>query len=412
MANLSYGSSGSDVKNLQTLLNKNGYNLDVDGSFGAKTQAAVRDYQSKNGLDVDGIAGVQTMGKLTSTNTSSPAQQTTAAQPSSLFKAYDPSKDQSYQSAIATLQAAQTEKPSYAGTYDGQLKELYDSIVNRDKFTYDVNADALYKQYADMYTQKGKMAMMDTMGQAAALTGGYGNSYGQAVGQQAYNAYLQELGAMVPELYDRAYGQYKDEGQQMLQNYQMLGDLADDEYGKYQDAYGRWTSERDYAQGLADQAYDRGYDQWAAQLQQANADREYQLQLDQIAYQKERDKIADQRYEAEKAAAASAASAAASRSSKSSSTSNYDPETAAMQKKLNSMGAKLDVDGVWGPATQAAYDKYMGGGNKTGTYSIGELMDAAAAGYSKAQIESLLKDRGVDTSKATVQADIKRALSK
>lgn len=334
MANLSYGSSGSDVKNLQTLLNQNGYSLDVDGSFGEKTQAAVRDYQSKNGLDVDGIAGVQTMGKLQGSNTSTPAQQTTAQpQNAGLFKAYDPSSDNAYQSALATLQAAQTEKPSYAGTYDGQLKELYDSIVNRDKFTYDVNADALYKQYADMYTQKGKMAMMDTMGQAAALTGGYGNSYGQAVGQQAYNAYLQELGAMVPELYDRAYGQYKDEGQQMLQNYQMLGDLADDEYGKYQDAYGRWTSERDYAQGLADQAYDRGYNMWAQELAQANADREYAFQQEQFAYQKERDKIADQQ-----AAAAAAARSSGGSSSGGRQYSYQDTETEKQSEPVNNGG--------------------------------------------------------------------------
>ena len=55
---VSYGSQGSDVTELQKLLNNNGYSLDVDGIFGDNTQAAVKDYQQKNNLDVDGIVGL------------------------------------------------------------------------------------------------------------------------------------------------------------------------------------------------------------------------------------------------------------------------------------------------------------------------------------------------------------------
>ena len=59
------GSRGSSVSELQTLLNDKGYDLSVDGIFGSKTQAAVRDYQSKNGLSVDGIVGKNTWNALT-----------------------------------------------------------------------------------------------------------------------------------------------------------------------------------------------------------------------------------------------------------------------------------------------------------------------------------------------------------
>ena len=62
---ISNGSSGSDVRTAQELLKQNGYNLTVDGIFGAKTEAAVRDYQKKNGLTVDGIVGTNTWGALT-----------------------------------------------------------------------------------------------------------------------------------------------------------------------------------------------------------------------------------------------------------------------------------------------------------------------------------------------------------
>ena len=64
MANLAYGSSGSDVRALQEALRKAGYNIAADGVYGAETQNAVRHYQSAQGLGVDGIAGQQTFGSL------------------------------------------------------------------------------------------------------------------------------------------------------------------------------------------------------------------------------------------------------------------------------------------------------------------------------------------------------------
>lgn len=61
---LQSGDKGDKVKELQTLLNKEGYKLDVDGIFGSGTEVAVRDFQSKNKLTVDGLAGESTFEKL------------------------------------------------------------------------------------------------------------------------------------------------------------------------------------------------------------------------------------------------------------------------------------------------------------------------------------------------------------
>ena len=58
------GSIGNDVKLLQTLLNNEGFNLEVDGSFGPLTLNAVKDYQGKNGLKVDGFVGPLTRASL------------------------------------------------------------------------------------------------------------------------------------------------------------------------------------------------------------------------------------------------------------------------------------------------------------------------------------------------------------
>lgn len=188
-----------------------------------------------------------------------PEQKNTANTPG---YAYDPSTNDAYQQAIAALQAAQKETPTYSGTYDGQLQELYNQIVNRDKFKYDLNADALYQQYKDQYINQGQLAMMDTMGQAAALTGGYGSSYGQSVGQQTYQQYLQGLNDKIPELYGLALDQYNQEGQQLQNQYAMLGDLRDEEYGRYQDALAEYWRNLDYLQGQADSEYNRGYENW------------------------------------------------------------------------------------------------------------------------------------------------------
>lgn len=58
------GSRGDGVKWLQTELNLEEYGLSVDGIYGAKTTQAVRDYQYKKGLKVDGLAGPVTIGRL------------------------------------------------------------------------------------------------------------------------------------------------------------------------------------------------------------------------------------------------------------------------------------------------------------------------------------------------------------
>lgn len=65
VAVLKMGSSGSQVRTLQTKLNNWGYNAGkVDGIFGSNTREAVKRFQRKNGLAVDGIVGAKTAAAL------------------------------------------------------------------------------------------------------------------------------------------------------------------------------------------------------------------------------------------------------------------------------------------------------------------------------------------------------------
>lgn len=70
-----YGSRGSEVTQIQTKLKRWGYYTgNIDGIYGSQTLAAVKYFQRKNGLKVDGIAGTKTlqaMGIYTSSSSSS-----------------------------------------------------------------------------------------------------------------------------------------------------------------------------------------------------------------------------------------------------------------------------------------------------------------------------------------------------
>ena len=318
--NLKRGSQGDNVKKVQTWLVDNGYDIGktgVDGRLGPKTESSIRKAQGDNGWKVDGIVGPETWGgmfdtseeqktkTLIETPTSQSEKQNFAnvgtsksgsdtitqeiTSKSPTTTAYNPQQDESYMQALAALQQVQNSAPTYKDSFSGQLQDLYNQIVNRDKFSYDVNSDALYQQYKDQYVQQGKMAMQDTMGQAAALTGGYGSSYAQGVGQQAYQGYLQQLNDRVPELYDRALAQYNQEGQNMLNQYAMLGDMADDEYMKYRDSMSDYYNRLDMARQDVDTAYNRGYTSNRDSIDDARYDYEVQHAL-------EREAIEDQRY--------------------------------------------------------------------------------------------------------------------
>ncbi len=55
-----YGDRGEEVRWVQWMLTKCGYDIEIDGSFGIKTRSAVRAFQANRGLETDGIAGPKT----------------------------------------------------------------------------------------------------------------------------------------------------------------------------------------------------------------------------------------------------------------------------------------------------------------------------------------------------------------
>ena len=200
----------------------------------------------------------------------------------------------------------------YTNPNAAAMQQALTAIVNRPAFKFSTDGDALYERYKNDYQAAGKKAMEDTMGQAAMLTGGYGNSYAATAGAQAYNDYLGKMDEIVPQLYQMALDKYSMEGDQLAQKYNVLA--SDDERG-----YSRWAADRGYLADLADRAQNayynertHDYGQWGDRgnalstlwnmangaydmaANSENAVYQRQWNEDERAYQREQDAIANQ----------------------------------------------------------------------------------------------------------------------
>ena len=163
----------------------------------------------------------------------------------------------------------------YVSKYGDQIQALLDKILNRDPFKYDFNADPMYQMYKDRYLQQGRMAMQDTMGDAAALTGGYGNSYAATAGQQAYQSYLQGLNDRIPGLRDFAYNAWLNEGDRMRSNLSTLQGLDESDYARYRDTVGDYKDELNYYYNRFGDMSDREYNRYLNDASAWERDRDY-----------------------------------------------------------------------------------------------------------------------------------------
>ena len=189
---------------------------------------------------------------------------------------------------LNALKAPDALDPTYWATVEAANK----AINERKPFSFDLNGDALYQQYKDKYIQQGKMAMQDTMGQAAALTGGYGNSYAATAGNQAYQSHLQNLNDVVPELWQMAYDRYAQEGQDLLKQYSMAKDAYATKYGEWSDQMAQYNADRSYLQAVADSLYSRDYDKHRDTV----TDEQWKAAME---YQEGRDAKTDEQWERE-----------------------------------------------------------------------------------------------------------------
>ena len=142
---------------------------------------------------------------------------------------------------------------------DAELERLYAAITGRPAFSYDPASDPVYNSYAQSYQRRGRLVMRNTMGQAAALTGGYGSSYAQSVGQQQYDSYLQSLGEALPELYGMAWQRYNAEGDALKTAWELASERSEVKRESEREAAEREAAAQKSAETARRGNYDRLY---------------------------------------------------------------------------------------------------------------------------------------------------------
>ena len=126
-----YGSRGEEVRTIQTKLKRWGYYKgSVDGIYGSQTLAAVKKFQQKNGLTVDGIAGTKTlqaMGIYNSSGNSSSSNSSSSTNSSDLNLlsrlVYGEARGEPYtgQVAVAAVVLNRVKSSSFPNTIAGVI---------------------------------------------------------------------------------------------------------------------------------------------------------------------------------------------------------------------------------------------------------------------------------------------------
>ena len=183
----------------------------------------------------------------------------------------DPDAKLRYESALAELEALRDAAPRYDSRYDEQIRSLYEQLTSRGPFRYDSATDPLYQP---------------------ALTGGYGSSYAQSVGQQQYDAYLRRLADVLPETYGMALDAWKAEGQDLQRRYSAAAALEQSDYERYLNELAQYDSRLDRARSDADAAYERQFAADERAYRRAVDDYKRRRDEEESAYRRQKDSAA------------------------------------------------------------------------------------------------------------------------
>lgn len=161
------------------------------------------------------------------------------------------------------LTDVENSKPAdYVNKWAETQNSLLNDILNEKEFSYtgqDLMNDDMYKMYSEMYEKNARKAMNDAMGTAQAATGGYGSTYSQAAGQQAYDDTMSNMNSIALELADKAYEKYLNERSNRYNKLSTVNSQEQTDYNRYRDEIGDWQTDRTYYAGRYNDSYDRDY---------------------------------------------------------------------------------------------------------------------------------------------------------
>ena len=110
-----------------------------------------------------------------------------------------------------------------------------------------------YAALRDRYTENGRNAMLDTLGQISARTGGLASSYASAASAQQYNEYMRLLEDAARAAYDKERGY-------VIENAGLAQGVGNQEYNRWMDIYGLNADNRDRAVNLLQNMLGYAYD--------------------------------------------------------------------------------------------------------------------------------------------------------
>lgn len=163
---------------------------------------------------------------------------------------YQPSE--AYNQAMAYTQSLLDKLNTGRTDYSDKVDSMMARIEGRDKFQYDFNTDPLFQNALASAVNSGQNAMQDTIGQASALTGGYGSSYATSAANQAYNSFIEDAYSNLPQYYQIAKDAYDTETADMYNQLGMYSDADERAYGRLSNAY-------NLNYGRANDEYNKGY---------------------------------------------------------------------------------------------------------------------------------------------------------
>lgn len=323
------------------------------------------------------------------------------------IKSYTPSK--AVNAAKSTLQKTEKARPAaYTSKYGTQITGLADAIANRKGFSYDYTKDALYQNYKDQYQRQAQLGMQNATAQAAALSGGYGNSYAATAGNLAYQENMSALNNIIPSLYEAAYNRYQTDLDNQRSDLSMYQGLDESDYAKYRDKVGDWQDDRNYYANRYDAAYNNDFNNYTANVsnqqwkyEQQNGNSQWRQQQNASNYWQKKDfglskKEQDssnywKKKEYELAKKAKTASVSASGSSRSGSGSKKTSAIPAdIKAKVKSLANDKDKKGIV---------KYLNNMEKNGllTAEQSDYLWEVTLGYTKNDLPSYTTSDGTKT---------------
>ena len=200
--------------------------------------------------------------------------------------------------AAAALSAAESAGVSpYESKYGGLIDEAAKKILNGEKFSYDIAADPVYASLREKAERNRRRAIDNAAASAAALTGGYGNSYGVTSAEAASAKIYDNLNGVIPSLLDAAYKRWQGERDAERDRLKALMSLEDSDYGRYRDSVSDAKDEKNYLLEKYSDLSKRDREIFASALNEYFKDRDYARAVFEsdrdAAYRAERDAVQD-----------------------------------------------------------------------------------------------------------------------